>query len=599
MRSLLTMGVWLGLAFGGILAMQSAGYAQVPAAPKDGRVWHVSPLPLPGVALISQFRTINEAAKIVQAGDTVLIHSGVYREAVKVEKSGTTDRPITFKAAPAANVVITGADRITDWTKEPAKGNIYSTPWSHVFLGWSPTRTHPDDDYHLLIGRCEQVFAAGFPLHQVLKREEMSRGSFFVDEPGKRLYAWSAGNDNMSNILVEASARPVIWQSQGANIVIRGIRFRYAANAAQQGAVILSGAHDTAVDCIFEKTNAIGAAFTGQDIIIQHCTFQDNGQMGFGASGAHNLLFTRSLVRNNNIKNFSRGWEAGGDKICLSRGVIIEQSQFLDNKGTGVWFDIGNEDCVVRNCFIANNDDAGIFNEISYGLQVYDNVLIGNGLAGTNGAWGGAAGICLSSSPGSIIERNLLIGNKEGFNFREQNRMTPRIGDPPNKPESYIWNHDQIIRNNVIAYNRDAQSWGWFDVDDQRHWPTAMQDKAVETGKSAADMAAEYQAKTRDGQPVGLSLEKLNIKFSDNLYAVEDGEELFNWGTTWNRNKRYSSLDDVRKELNMEQGSRCEPVVFGDYHTHDFRMPADSSAIKMGCYPQGTIPEVQLGILPN
>ena len=49
-----------------------------------GRVWHVSPAPLPAVAADAQFRTIGDAAKRVGPGDLVLIHTGVYRESVNV-----------------------------------------------------------------------------------------------------------------------------------------------------------------------------------------------------------------------------------------------------------------------------------------------------------------------------------------------------------------------------------------------------------------------------------------------------------------------------------------------------------------------------------
>ena len=46
----------------------------------------------------------------------------------------------------------TGADRLTDWKKEPADPgeNVYSTPWPRRFIGWSKTGTHPNDDYHRL-----------------------------------------------------------------------------------------------------------------------------------------------------------------------------------------------------------------------------------------------------------------------------------------------------------------------------------------------------------------------------------------------------------------------------------------------------------------
>jgi len=77
--------------------------------------WHVSPQPLSSVPADQQFRTIQAAANAVSPGDTVLIHSGVYRETVVVKKNGTQQQPIRFEAAPASNVIVTGLDRITDW----------------------------------------------------------------------------------------------------------------------------------------------------------------------------------------------------------------------------------------------------------------------------------------------------------------------------------------------------------------------------------------------------------------------------------------------------------------------------------------------------
>ena len=208
----------------------------------------------------------------------------------------------------------------------------------------------------------------------------------------------------------------------------------------------------------------------------------------------------------------------------------------------------------MRNCLIADNEDAGIFYEISYGLHAHDNVIVGNGFRETPGSWGAGAGISLSSSPDCVIERNLIVGNREGFNFREQGRKTPLIDD---EKERWIWNHDERITHNVFAFNRDAQVWGWFDVDDGRHWPAALQAAAEKRkGKAARDLAAGYQAKDRAGAPAGLTLETLNITFDNNLYDARPWQGLFHWGVDWKRHKKYTSLADVRAELKFESGGR-------------------------------------------
>ncbi len=566
-----------------------------------GRVWQVAPSALPNVPASRQFRTISQAAKGVQPGDTVLIHSGVYRERVEVAASGTPTHPITFQAAPGADVTITGADLLTDWTQEPGPDPIFSIAWPYSFLS-GPTHAHPDDDYHLLIGRVEQVLVSNDLLRQVLRRDQMRRGTFFVDEAAQRLYVWGAGNDDLKEVPVQASTRDILWHCTGAYVTLRGIRFRYAANAAQEGSAQFPGRGDVIQNCTFERTNGSGATFVAPDLRVQDCTFRDNGQLGFGAAGAHQLRMTGCLIENNNVKGFDRGWEAGGEKIVLSRGAVIDHCRVLDNRGVGLWFDIGNEGCEVKNCLIQGNEDAGIFCEISYGMHAHDNVIVGNGLADTPGAWGGAGGICLSSSPGCLIERNLLVSNKEGFDFREQGRTTPRIGAPEGAKEVWIWNHDTTVRHNVLAGNRDAQTWGWFDVWDERHWPLALQTdggRERPASVSPTDFARDFEAEIKRGAPQGLSLEKLHLTFTDNLYSVPDGQGLFHWGTDWLTHRYYTDLNAVRRDLNMEQGSVVAPVAFGDYAALDFRVPAGSLARKMNCYPQGNVPGVQVGVLPS
>jgi len=58
------------------------------------------------------FRSIMHAAKLVNPGDTVLVHAGVYYEHVKLERVGTAAAPILFKAVDGPQqTIITGAHR--------------------------------------------------------------------------------------------------------------------------------------------------------------------------------------------------------------------------------------------------------------------------------------------------------------------------------------------------------------------------------------------------------------------------------------------------------------------------------------------------------
>ena len=85
--------------------------------------------------LAQPFPTIQKAANTAQAGDTVHIREGVYRETVIPANSGTVSNPIVFKAfvtnGVTESVTVSGFDVITPgangaglWTQH--QGNIYS-----------------------------------------------------------------------------------------------------------------------------------------------------------------------------------------------------------------------------------------------------------------------------------------------------------------------------------------------------------------------------------------------------------------------------------------------------------------------------------------
>jgi parallel beta helix pectate lyase-like protein len=543
------------------------------------------------------WKTISRAAEKAGPGDTVVIRDGIYRERVAVNRSGAAEAPISFDAAPGAHAELSGADRLTGWQEVQGGLRIYQVPWKHRFVGWSRQMTHPDDEYHRLIGRCEQVAIDGYLLRQVLESNQLAPGTFFVDISNQVLFARDSGNRDLNKVLVEASVRQEILRVEGDYVQLRGLRFRFAANMAQHGAVVLAGKHDTLEDCIIEDMNASGATFSGERHMVRRCVFRNNGQLGFGANGAHDLLFTECLVENNNTKSFDRGWEAGGNKLVLCRNAVLERSQFLRNRGNGVWFDIGNERCVVRRCLIAENEDSGIFYEISYGLQAHDNVIIGNGFAATAGAWGAQAGISISSSPECVIERNLILGNREGFNFREQTRTTTRINQ---KGETPIWNHDEWIRRNIIALNRDAQIWGWFDVKDDRHWPArGKEHEATRSGDGDAtkpgDIARPDASKESDRNTEKLTLEKLRLSFVENIFFAEPGQGWFEWGVSWGRHKSYRNLSDFETDLGIDVRSRVFNPGFANLRALDCSLSSEAMTVVKQCFPHGLVPGVILG----
>lgn len=82
----------------------------------------------------SPFLTINKAASIAEAGDTITVHEGVYREWVKPKSAGLSEsRRITYQAAEGEKVIIKGSEQIQNW--ERVEGSVWKTVLPNEFFG--------------------------------------------------------------------------------------------------------------------------------------------------------------------------------------------------------------------------------------------------------------------------------------------------------------------------------------------------------------------------------------------------------------------------------------------------------------------------------
>jgi len=83
-------------------------------------------------------RTIGRAAELARAGDTVLVHGGVYREWVKPQRGGLSDqRRITYQAAPGEHVEIKGSEPVSGW--ELVEGSVWMVEVpAALFGGFNP-----------------------------------------------------------------------------------------------------------------------------------------------------------------------------------------------------------------------------------------------------------------------------------------------------------------------------------------------------------------------------------------------------------------------------------------------------------------------------
>ena len=523
------------------------------------------------------WRTIQHGIGALKPGDTLLIGPGTYRERIDMKQGGTSLAPITIAALPGAHVIVSGADRLQEgWSKaEGAEDGIYVHNWALRFpIGGLNELTHPGDKEHQLTGRAEQVVHAGRLLRQVLTRQQLAPGTFWVDLDAKKLCVWLRGSDDPKNTEVEASVRSnwLVAPSSVSYVHVRGFTFRYAANHAQRGAFAIgqgqgNGAASIArgwvvEDCVFERANSSGASLSGQGHIFRRCIFQDNGQLGFGTSRCDDTRMEQCGIYHNNTKGYSTGWEAGGLKVTMSRKFVFDGCRAMDNRGVGIWYDIGNEQSEVKNCTIADNDEAGIFYEISYGLHAHDNLIVNNANNGESvgGAWG-EGGITLSSSEDCVIEHNTLVGNRDGIAFREQDRTTPRINAPEGAKEVRILNKNHIIRNNIVAYSQAYNIALWMDT----------------------TFFGPHPSGGDKNRPLFEDPKSLNIRFANNLLWALPGKSNYLYGVPWrSKSKQAATVAEFTAASDIQDTSEVADPRFADVQAGNYRLLPGSPATSMG-----------------
>ena len=157
------------------------------------------------------FLTINKAASVAMAGDTVIVHEGVYREWVKPKYKGLSDkRRITYMAAEGEKVVIKGSERIQSW--EHVEGNVWKCTLPNSFFGdFNPYKEEIFGDWLVTVEEKKHlgdVYLNGMSFYEVSSYEKLlnsqvrtevmdhrTRKIVPVHNPEQTKYVWYAEVD--------------------------------------------------------------------------------------------------------------------------------------------------------------------------------------------------------------------------------------------------------------------------------------------------------------------------------------------------------------------------------------------------------------------
>ena len=133
------------------LHLTPIAFALLAALPASAATYHVDGKSgddaRDGDAPGSAWETIGHAAEIVQPGDTVIVHPGVYHEHVQLRRAGTAGQPIRFVADAIAKnrVVLTGADPELRAGRQPWRIEDQRLNIVHVKSAHRPARVLADD----------------------------------------------------------------------------------------------------------------------------------------------------------------------------------------------------------------------------------------------------------------------------------------------------------------------------------------------------------------------------------------------------------------------------------------------------------------------
>lgn len=151
------------------------------------------------------FKTISSAAKIAEAGDEILVSSGIYREEINPVNGGISQKPITYKSVDPLGAVITGADPIKGWERYGENQGVWFVSVNNsVFGDFNPyTELLYGDwlDSNFEAGHLGEVYLNDRSLFEVSSLEKVINPveSDAAWDPEFSVYTWFTKQDVMMN----------------------------------------------------------------------------------------------------------------------------------------------------------------------------------------------------------------------------------------------------------------------------------------------------------------------------------------------------------------------------------------------------------------
>lgn len=426
-------------------------------------------------SLQQPYKTISMAAELAVAGDTIIIHEGVYREQVEAVNSGKKGEPITFKSADGEKVVIKGSDIFTPtWEvvktksgKTIYRGKIEEPMFKDYKLPWKKSHSYTTNPFHTKIIISEprakerdkkrnfSQIARPWSLNRKIKKVDTEGRVTFDTYTQNLTFDGPAGTLPRTLGQVFVNGKPL--QQMRRPEEVENFCQSFIVGAEGEYLYLNLGDKVNPKDHFIEITTRaqiFTAAKRGLGYIhIKGLTLEQCANQGpFPQAGALSLRSGNNwLVENNTIRYAKTvGIDVGGE--CFSVDAISRRMK--------------SSNCIIRNNTISDNGLCGIAGYNSKNLLIKGNILERNNRMGYTPwidiGWWEQSAIKLHLSPGSVIEENLIRDNDCFGVWLDTHYANSRITRNliVNNQSGGIFTEcgygPALIDNNVIAFTRSG-----------------------------------------------------------------------------------------------------------------------------------------------
>lgn len=425
---------------------------------------------------------------------------------------------------------------------------LISTPYPGTFLPPDTGKGIPD--YWKQRGRAyrEQLFVDEQRYLRVFSLAELQENTWFLDTDTKRIYLLDSSSINLQRRKVEISNRPyILYAPQSENIhdiILKNIHFKAAADKRSANAVQLEGSRFLIDSCSFSWSKARGLKVAnGSNIIIQNSSFHHNGMLGITCNSIQNSLIDNCLFKENSYA-YPAGWETGGSKFVLCKNLITRRTVACNNSGSGIWYDIENDNCLVIESVCHDNLNHSLFYEISRNGEIAYNLVYSNYYWGLDGsadlhAISGGPGISVRRSSDVLIHHNLCTFNKIGIMLHPSGPIVENVSTLPLELNDCKIYQNILVKNqlaNIAFFGRSSDP----DLRNQSHENVFMINDS------------------KNNLPPDLG--EYNILFGAGFSSISD-------------NTKFTALIDFQKShIEQEKGSSEKQIIFANPENRDWRI---------------------------